>query len=354
MPSLAYKPYYGTADMPKKASEKEGSSKPSSKGRKLDEGAVDDITAILRLEHAHYLPAYDYLTHNNSYQNTSECVTEEYRHKVCDWAYKIVDCQGFDREVVSIAMNYLDRMSSITAITTKGPVTTNFYRLVALSSLYLAIKLHGEVDVSMADNPRMIEVEAFSRLSRFPVQTIESMECDILSTLEWHVNPPSMLCFIQTLLRFLPDSWGCEPVDNCIAGQLYETARFFTELVVYLPSFSFHFKSSEIAYAAIICALDCLWNKMPFPYEARLAFQDNVAAATGMTPKSKNIRDACFQIKGLDQFPYKYEEINAPMPAGGLSRSSSVGSDGGTASPVCVCEPINNKVQQKRTRLTYE
>jgi hypothetical protein len=271
---------------------------------------------------------------------------------MCEWAFKIADHHGFDREVVSFAVNYLDRVSSIA--TTKGSLTTKFYREIAAISLYLAIKLHGEVEDTMADSPQKLEVEYFSSMVGLPVQDIESMEWGILSTLEWHVNPPSMLCFIQTLLRFLPDSWGSEPTDNTIAGHIYETARFLTELSLMHPSFCFHFKSSEIAYAAILCALDTLWNKIPFPYEARLAFQDNVAAATGMTPKTKRIREVIFQFKKLDQYPYKYEETNTTMPAGGLSRSSSVGSDGGTASPVCVCEPINKKVQQKRTRLTYE
>ena len=321
----------------------------------VDGTAVDDICAILELERAHYLPCYDYLSHNQAYEGTGKYVDESCRRKMSEWSYNFVDHFKFDREVVSVTMNYLDRMSVSTAIKTKGPVTTDEYQLTAVAALYLAVKLHGETD-AVEGGPRKQPIKTYVQLCRglFTVETIGAKEREILSTLDWHVNPPSTICFIASFLRFLPDSWGCKPLDASVANAIFETARYIAELSVCISSFAFQFKNSEIAYAVILCSVDAIQHKIPLPYAARLAFQDNVAAATSLTPNTRSIIRLSIMLKSLDEFPYKFDQTDLPEPVGTLSRSSSIGSEDGTTSPVCVCEPLDLIREQKRTRLTYE
>ena len=275
-------------------------------------------------------------------------------------AMEVADYWGYDREVISIMFFYVDRMCAITAKRDNRPVSAGYFQDVSVASLYLAIKVHGEVDDNESQDNIKPSIDWFVGQCRgvYSSEDITALERTILSTLEWHVNPPTMLCFISTFLRFLPNAWGSEPVDNRIAHAIYEFAKYLTELSVLDSYFALQFKSSEIAYAAILCALDEKQHTFPFPYESRIAFQKKVAAATSLTPKTKAVRFATFALKKIlpSQFRQQdYEDINIPVPTGGLSRrSSSAGSEGGTTSPVCVCEPLSTVRDQKRTRLTYE
>ena len=361
--------------------------------RKLDECAVDDIAAILRLERTHYMPVFDYIRRNEAFQaSPTKLVDEESRDKICQWgklsavvaaikdssfggqmlltflcpflsyctAFDIIDYWRYDREVVSIMFFYLDRMCAMKAKQTNCPISNRYFQDFAVASLYLAIKVHGEPEyINKHQESIKPPINFFIKVTRgiYSCEDITNMERLILSTLEWHVNPPTMLCFISYLLRFLPNAWGSEPVDNRIANTIFEYAKFLTEIAVCDSSFAFQFKSSEIAYAAILCALDAKQHTIPFPYESRVAFQKKVAAATSLTPKTKAIRRARIAFKKSHLYQDAYEDLNIPVPTGGLSRrSSSAGSEGGTTSPVCVSEPLlTNAVRdQKRTRLTYE
>lgn len=360
MTSFAFEPYYEPSVVPENDLVNGGTSDSSYTRRNLSENAVDEISFILKLEKAHYNPVYDYLAHNRAFPNADAYVTEQERRKMTEWFYSVVDHFMFDREVVSVAMNFLDRVSSTRAMETNGPISTSYFKFTAVAALYLAIKIHGNAEDVRTGEPRMLSIGEVIYLSRgvYTREQVVDKEYKILSALNWHVNPPTMLRFIAALLGFLPDSWGYVSADDSIANQIYETSRFLSEVIVAEPSCAFKFKASEIAYASILCSLDALQNKMPFPYEARLAFQDKVAAVTSMTPKSRHVRLVCFTLKRMDEFPYKSENLNIPMPSGGLSRSNS--SNGGTSSPVAVCEPldgVNNLTKirdQKRTRLTYE
>jgi len=353
-PSLALTPCHSAHAMSTEVLENGGPSNSVSRAHTLIAGSVDAVAALLEQERTHYSPAGDYLSLSRATQRTREHVTNTTRHDMCQWAYTNVDEFGYDREVVSIMLSYLDRMSSIAAKQIEGPLKVLDFKLTAISSFYLAIKLHGEVEGAVHPQKPAIKTMVALCQGVFSVEDIEAKEREILSTLGWHVNPPTMLCFIVALLRFLPDSWGYEPIDDRIATNVYEMARYLVELIVYRSDIIFQFKSSEIAYASILYALDILQYRDPFPYEARLAFQEKVAAATSLTPSTRGVLLVIFTFKRMDVFSYKHEHVDIPMPAGGLSRSSSIGSDGGTTSPVCVCEPVNNIRNQKRTRLTYE
>lgn len=94
-------------------------------------------------------------------------INEVWREKICEWSYQVIDHFDFSREIVSIAVSYLDRYLS------KRPVNKKHFQLLAMSCLYLAIKLYEPGTVSMKS---MID------LSRgyFLVEHMVEMELSIL------------------------------------------------------------------------------------------------------------------------------------------------------------------------------
>jgi lipoyl(octanoyl) transferase len=261
--------------------------------REINE-SIDRVSVMLQQECSHYTSCYDYLRRDSQNQeNAGVYVTESWRQMICEWSYEVVDHFGFDREVVSIAISYLDRVIANATQKTGVSVEQKTFQLVAVTTLSLAIKLHGMVDASEGA-PSNISISAFVKLSRglFTIETLEAAERTILATLEWHVNPPTTLAFIVSLLRLLPKTFSCPSENGSITSSIFEMAKYLAELSVCASPFSFQFKSSEIAYAAILCSIGALRNTVPLPYETRVAFFNSVAKITSLTPDTANVRKA--------------------------------------------------------------
>lgn len=325
--------------------------------REVDE-SIARISVMLQQECSHYTSCYDYLSDikgQSSSDKSNEHVNEGWRRKICEWSFEVVDHFGFDREVVSIALNYLDRVVADTTSKTGASVPRKEFQLAAVTTLYLAIKLHGETD-AREGAPRKLRINAFVELSRglFSIETIETTERSILAALEWRVNPPTTVAFIASLLRLLPETFKFHPVHGSVASPIFEMARYLTELSVCVSSFSFQFKSSEIAYAAILCSIDALRDSVPFPYEVRVAFLNSLAGVTSLTPNMASVRRACSML--MELCPSIFERPD-DVPAG-FSRSTSITgaseeftTEGGKTSPVCVCEVhVEEFIQRKRVR----
>eukprot|EP00957_Ditylum_brightwellii_P156464 11907594-Ditylum_brightwellii.AAC.1 len=62
--------------------------------------AVDKIRAMMHNETETYSCCGSYL---------KQGIGEDWRLKICNWAYDVVDHFKYDREAVALAMSYLDR-----------------------------------------------------------------------------------------------------------------------------------------------------------------------------------------------------------------------------------------------------
>jgi len=329
--------------------------------REIDQIIIDHIAVMLKQEKGQYAPMFDYLSINRDSQNNNEHVNEAWRRKICEWSFEVVDHFGFDREVVSIAMNYLDRVIAHTTGTTKALVPRKEFQLVAVTSLYLAIKLHGETD-AVEGSPRKLRINAFVELSRgmFSIETLETMERAILSNLEWNVNPPTTVCFVASLLRLLPETWDDQPLHASVACSIFELARYLAELSVCVSTFSFQFKASVISYSALLCAIDALRESVPLPYGARIALLNALAEHTSLTPGNLSVRKCCYMI--MELCPSLFTQPEVPEPTGGITRSSSISSAPGNditppeearTSPVCVDQVFKEEfTHRKRVRTT--
>lgn len=295
---------------------------------------------LLRLEADLYPPCSDYLTAMQANQSTSESdpVTEGWRRKLCEWAYEVVDHFKFDREVVFIALAYLDRFVANWMNDTNTPLPKKEYQLLAVTSIYMAIKIHGETD-SIEGPRRKLRIDAFFELSRkqFDVAIIEKTERVMLEALNWHVNPPTALKFISTLLSLCPKWYGIPTTSThmSVLGSIYDVARYLSELSVCQSAFSFSCNTSLTAYASLLCAIEASSATMPIPYEVRVQFLSNIAEATGFLAGDVEVLRVCSMLKQL--CPSMFDDAESGMEDGSVDLEGEARDDG-KSSPICVVE----------------
>ena len=82
-------------------------------------------------------------TPSTSSNSSQSGINEVWREKICEWSYQVIDHFDFSREVVSVSIHYLDRFLATT------PVNKKLFQLVAMTALYLAIKIYEPGNLSM-------------------------------------------------------------------------------------------------------------------------------------------------------------------------------------------------------------
>lgn len=181
---------------------------------------IPDRIAIMVLQEENEYLCFDYLIVNEALtKKAAKPVDHDCRVKMCEWCYQVVDFCKFRRETVGIGMSYLDRY----LCSDKGKKALGDrkeYQLVAMTCLYIAIKLH---------EPLEMETSLLADLSRgcYTEMEFANMEGKILEALVWRVSGPTALGFIQHFLMFLP-----ETIHQAVATAIFDYARYQTELAV--------------------------------------------------------------------------------------------------------------------------
>ena len=138
---------------------------------------------------------------------SSHKVTSDDRTKIVDWCYSAIDLCQLARVNVAMAMNIVDRfmsnpcqLSSIEFPPHFGCqeilYDRNMYQLLAVSALYITIKINEQVIFS-AENIAALSQGIYS------VENIEAMERTILYCLSWRVCAPTAFqvgCVILELM----------------------------------------------------------------------------------------------------------------------------------------------------------
>jgi Cyclin, N-terminal domain/Cyclin, C-terminal domain len=150
-------------------------------------------------------------------------------------------------------MSYLDRF----LCTKKGEealCNRKLYQLAAMTALYIAIKLH---------EPLEMETSLLADLSRGCYTEMEfvGMEQTILSALDYRVNGPTPLGFVQHFVAMMPKT-----VHPAVTDLLLDYARYQTELAVSEQSFA-SIKPSEIGLAAVLNAMEGMDQTLMPPNE---------------------------------------------------------------------------------------
>ena len=167
----------------------------------------------------------------------------------------MIDHFDFSREVVAIAMNYLDRYLATKTVNKK------MFQLAAMTALFLAVKLHEPSKLSMAS---MIE------LSRgcFTVQQMETMEVSLIRGLRWHLHPPTAHSFTKRFLHMVPLS----TIAVDVLYDVLELSRFLAELSV----IDYFFVTQNPSHVAIAAIANAMQDIATVPMEARTHFAEMI------------------------------------------------------------------------------
>jgi len=210
---------------------------------------IEDITStiqVMRMQESKGYQCSDYLADRRRKRPQGShalTVDAECRFKMAEWCYQVVDFCKFSRETVSIAMSYLDRYLS-TEVGAPALEDRKVFQLAAMTSLYTAIKIH---------EPEAMEPKVVASLSRgtYTEQQVIDMEMSILTAIQWRMNPPTALSFINAFFALLPEGVMSQTERDAV----YELAKFQTELAV--NEFSLvAIDASTVAFSALLNALE--------------------------------------------------------------------------------------------------
>ncbi|KAL3919309.1 MAG: hypothetical protein SGILL_003819 [Bacillariaceae sp.] len=339
----------------------------------------DQLEAMLTMERDHYESPNDYLLKFGSKDAMNSHATESWRRRLCEWMFEVTDHFGYDREVVSVAAYLMDRSASHTFALKGGQVATKReYQLCAVAALYLAFKVHAEMDPECEESRLKLRLSHFVELSRgfFSEETIAAKETEILNALNWHVNPPTPASLISFFLDQLPD-WSVANDDDdltspksVITAQLFDVAKYLTELGVFIPEIAFVHKPSTVSFAAMLGALEYVNETYSFPPDVYFKFLDILGSfSPKFNPHLQDIKDLTAQLKKLatDFFPASnpidpddHQPItrsvslvdveSADRPAATSNRrNKNNGSKKRSISPTCVSQAASKSNKHQRT-----
>jgi hypothetical protein len=190
---------------------------------------------------------------------TGLTVTEDDRKKIVDWCYSLVDLCQLSRESVAMAMNIVDRFMSKPSQPHVGNGISpsfshqeilhdrNMYQLLAVSALYIAIKMNERVVLS-SDRLSAVCRGIYTR------ESIEAMERTILSCLSWRVSAPTALQ-VGSIIFELMIAEAQEAIGSVMDAERFESIQeeltYQTEIAVrdYLLAVQ---RPSTVAFMAIL------------------------------------------------------------------------------------------------------
>ena len=331
----------------------------------------EQICAILSVEEAYQV---QHVPCQSEEDNCNPLLGDEWRQKICQWSFRVIDHFQLDREVVSFGLNIFDRFLVHNSKSYKAAAALNImessknsplhrrhrrslhkksniecvcpscaqnmdsrtYQLAAMTSLYIAIKLHPD-NTTTEDGMRRrryFKLSSFIELSRgqFDSKDIAHMETNILTALNWKVNPPTPMALVAYLLCLMPPQndipQEAKPTYDLVLHVLQELSRYITELSVCLGGICTSCPASYIAYAAIQVSMDLLTLKT-LPTDVRDIFHANVtmislqSGGTLLLSHKQTIQKLKHCLSKSLQPELLLDDLDASASGGSSSASSS-------------------------------
>ena len=245
----------------------------------------DNIVIMQELENRVYNKK-DYFSKDSS----QKCdINEECRQKMCQWCYQVIDFCHFKRETVAISMSYLDRILSgdplKSEIGLKVLNSRREFQLAAITTLYLAIKVH---------EPSKLEISLLADLSRdcYSQEEIAMMEKKILFALEWRLHDPTIISFVNYFATLLPRPIFDQPR---IFNTIINVSTYQAEIAVSDYSLSI-LNPSVVAFASILNVLDSMNEKVLSSYQKQ-AFYNSVQSITTIDEGNPKIHEVKQYLK---------------------------------------------------------
>ena len=270
----------------------------------------------LSIEYQQQLPMKLIGISSMTYSNAS-FMTSNWRNKICEWFYTIVDFFNYDRELVFICMDYLDRYAM------KQRVTVETYQLAAMATLFIVTKTYGS---SSTDD--ILDLSSLTKLSQsiFNENDILAMEREMLQTLEWKLFPPTPFSFANDLLIFIKEtlkSTGRRGLKPTTIQEIRELARFLAELSV-CDCFFITQSSSTIGLACLLNAIEITTsdNQDHFPFELKEACRNAIYIRTRLDSSRPEVLECKRRLKetfvmgGFHQYNQGLQEVQQDTSTG--------------------------------------
>jgi len=185
-----------------------------------------------------------------------------WREKIVEWCFQVVDHCDMDRDLVFIAMSYFDRYLS------RYSVDETLTQLVAMTCLYLAVKVHSS---------KKISISSIVSLSRgfFRHDQVVKMEMCIMKSLNWYLNPPTPSTFVEILNPLMVELTE----DEVAVTEIKDLAKYLLELSV-CDGYFINKNPSLIAQAALTAAMNVVAT--PIKIQRKLEALPNVSSPTAI------------------------------------------------------------------------
>ncbi|KAI2511465.1 hypothetical protein MHU86_2901 [Fragilaria crotonensis] len=237
----------------------------------------DVLKAMGKIEAGSY-KCNDYLALRPNLER--EGVDESWRQRMAEWMYGVVDHCNFRRDIVSVAMAYLDLLLSKDSDLISSKRT---FQLGAITCLYLAMKVFDTT---------FVKLSSLVRLGRglFTEQDVLQMEMQILAKLEWKVHPPTPMCFLRHYTRLIPST-----VSSSTSFMITEVSRFVAEISVCLYKF-IKYPPSMIAYASLCIAMDGI-DDTSLPFWQRQQVYDRIDATASVMHSQPEVKKLISRLR---------------------------------------------------------
>ncbi|KAG7371103.1 cyclin-like protein [Nitzschia inconspicua] len=281
-------------------------------GRSDAQLCIDQLCTMLQVEESYrvpFVPCESSCSHNTGTGDRHPF--GEWRRKITQWSFKVIDHFKMDREIVSSAMNILDRYLALETAKTyemnvcpcpecQNSVDSRTFQLAAMTALYLAMKASDSGE-DHSSSCRKLRLQSFVELSRgqFSAEDILAMERRVLQELKWKVYPPTPMAAVSYLLRLMPSHmalpYSYRKSYDLVLHVLHELSRYLTELSVCLGSVCLAHTPSQVAYASILLSMELL-TASALPMLVRNAFNEAVVSTSSLsggtilTPNDEVIR----------------------------------------------------------------
>jgi len=158
--------------------------------------ACDRLEVMRNQEESTYSRS-DYLKETKKKSSPDEMIDQSCRRKILNWYFQVVGHYHFHRSTVSMAMAYLDQYLS-SGKATHAIKSRKEYRLAAMTALYLAIKLFEQIEMNAS---------VFATMTRnaYSPEEFARMENEMLFALNWRLNGPPALNFIEHFFALFPN-----------------------------------------------------------------------------------------------------------------------------------------------------
>jgi len=229
---------------------------------------VDHLRILKAQESTKYV-SHDYLA---NLSQSSDHIDKWCRSQMIEWCFQVIDYIQFERETVIIAISYLDRFLSSNSPRAKSAMRNRKeYQLASMTSLYMAIKLV---------EPTILNLSVLTELGQgsYSPEEFNKMEMDILFGLNWLLNGPTALSFLELYSAFLPTN-----IAGVSTHKIIESARYQVELSAKDYDLVTH-KPSSIAVAAMVQSV----QRLTFTRNKEL--MKTIEELAGVSGYSDNIR----------------------------------------------------------------